>query len=528
MPPTTDITRQMLDQAMEVLRQNKQRTQPGDSMVTWDEESKQIQLPGLPSKMAPRPAATELIRMAEAQEAYNVFDRMYHYRPGDGAVATHKVLMDIFGRAVGKTTMFTRPEMRTVEVALGVQRQVPWGQMELPITFGEDAILYISEATDDNYGTVLFLRVKALKAVEDEVSQLFDMIGRELELNSIYRSQAITALAVPSFMDLTRVSEHNVVYAHHTARRLNYKLWSAVRLETALNSHDSAGKKIIWLHGDYGTGKSETALLLAKLCVEYGWTFIFIPAGVGSWDYAVQMLRLYGPRVALFAEDAETMVRPNDPLAMSKMLDQLDGVEAKAMANTLIVFTTNHMDRVNKGQTRPGRAFDLIRLGNLDRAGTEQLAYVELGQTLADDVDFDAVYAAMGGTEGGEAGLTPAFMRQAYNTAKLVAIVDGGGTPGPITTDAILDGVRDLQEQLDIHLQGPEPDQPPKLESVLREVLRPMVDDAISNVTDSEGFSQLIYDQARNGADSVVEERIHQSRIVRERDGETWARISTN
>jgi hypothetical protein len=419
----------------------------------------------------------------------------------------------------------------SVEISLGVFKQVPWGQMVLPKTFGDDAVLNIGSTHHASYGQVLQLNVKAIKGVEVAVEALFDLIQRQLELNSIYKGKAVVATEVPTFMDLTKVNEANVVYAHHTARRLNYKLWSCIRLERAMLAYDTADKKVIWLYGDNGTGKSETALLLAKLCVEHEWTFIFVPAGVpGAWEYALQMQQLYGRegRVCLFGEDAELLVKGDDPLAASRNLDQLDGIVAKATKNTLTVFTTNHIEKLTRGQTRSGRTFDMIQLGNLDRAGTERLAQVVLGDTLADDVDFDVVYHAMGGIDGGVAGITPAFMRQAYTTAKLVAIVDGGGTPGPVTTEAILDGVQDLQEQLNIHLNAPQPKDPETLGQAFVEVLRPMVQDALTDLVTSDDLGQLLYDQAREAADSVVENRIHKASIIRESSGDTWARIATN
>jgi len=526
MATPTEISRAHEDAVMERLMGG--RTQ-GDNLVRRHDESFAA-LPNDPY-MDEEQWGDEMHRIAKAKKNYNVFSRTYTYRPGDGAWATYNVLMNEWGRSHAKSDMFTMPQQRSVEISLGVFKQVPWGQMMLPKSFGDDAVLNISETFHDTYGIVLHLHVRAIKGVEVAVEALFDLIQRELELNSIYKGKAIIATEVPTFMDLSKVNEANVVYAHHTARRLNYKLWSCIRLERAMLAYDTADKKVIWLYGDNGTGKSETALLLAKMCVEHGWGFIFVPAGVpGAWEYALQMQALYGRegRVCLFGEDAELLVKGDDPLAASRNLDQLDGIVAKASKNTLTVFTTNHIEKLTRGQTRSGRTFDMIQLGNLDRAGTERLAYVVLGDTLADDVDFNAVYAAMGGVEGGVAGITPAFMRQAYTTAKLVAIVDGDGTPGPVTTEAILDGVIDLQEQLNIHLNAPQPKDPETLGSVFREVLRPMVLDSLDKMFGSDEFSQLLYDRSRSAADSVVENRIHRAQIVRESDESTWARIATN
>jgi hypothetical protein len=526
MATPTDISRAHEDAVMHKLMKGRPY---GDSLVRRHDES-YAALPNHPYQDLTA-WGDEFLRMAAAEKAYNVFVRTYHYRPGDGAWATYNVMMNEWGRSHAKSDMFTMPRQQSVEISLGVFKQVPVGQMRLPSAFGNDAVLDIGSTSDPTYGEVLYLRAKAIKGVEIAVESLFDLVQAELEHNSIYKGQAVIATQVPTFMDLSKVNEANIVYAHHTARRLNYKLWSCIRLERAMLAYDTADKKVIWLYGDYGTGKSETALLLAKLCREHDWTFIFVPAGVpGAWEYALQMQQLYGRegRVAMFGEDAELLVKGDDPMAASRNLDQLDGIVAKATKNTLTVFTTNHMDQLSKGQTRYGRAFDLIKLGNLDRAGTERLAYIVLGDTLADDVDFDAVYAAMGGVEGGEAGITPAFMRQAYTTAKLVAIVDGGGTPGPVTTEAILDGVRDLQEQLNIHLNAPEPVKPETLGQAFAEVLRPMVHQALDDLVASEQFAMAIYDQAQSGADYAVENRMHQAKIIRESDNSTWARIATN
>jgi len=538
--PTTKLQLAALESIMTQLAAYREVVVPGDSIVARHEDAR-IMVPNLPVPMSERDAATELNKVADALETYNVVSRTYTYRPGDGAVATEVVLKRVFGAALGKKTWFSDPQKIVVETALGVSKSVPWGNLQLPITFGADAVLVIGNDISAMYGNVLQLRCKALKSAEPQVEALFDMIATELHNHSIYRGQAVTAFETPTFMDLTNVSEANVVYAEHTARRLDLRLWSRIRLADALAEYGDGGKKIVWLHGDFGTGKSETALLLAKLATEYGWTFIFVPAGTGSWEYALQMLRLYGPRVVLFMEDAETLVK-GDPEGVSKFLDQLDGVDAKAMRNTLILFTTNYIEQVQKAATRPGRADSIIRLGNLDRAGTERLAFLELGFALAESVDYDEVYAAMGGAvleEGGmpkrdehdrivfkpEAELTPAFMRQAFNTAKLVAVVAGGGTPAPIDTAAILDGITDLQEQLLIHKTGPEPQKPPTLERSLSAALTPMVHSVVMERL--MAYSGEVYQMAHDAADNVVENRINQAQIIKVSNGETWARVVT-
>lgn len=537
--PTTKAQREALDAIMLSLAAFREVVVPGDSIVTRHDDT-HIAVPNLPVPMTERQAATELNKVADALETYTDVHRSYHYRPGDGAVAVAKVLRRVFGMALGKKTWFSDPQMISVETSRDVYASVPWGLLQLPITFGSEAQMNLGMTGDPVYGSVLRITASVLKSSEPQLLALFDMIGAELAAHSIYKGQAVTASETPTFMDLTGVNEANVIYAAHTARRLNLRLWSRIRLSEALADHGDGGKKIIWLHGDFGTGKSETALLLAALAVEYGWTFVFVRAGVDNWAYALQMLRLYGPRVVIFVEDAETLTK-GDPEGVSRFLDQLDGIEAKAMRDVLILFTTNYIDQVQKAATRPGRADSIIRLGNLDREGTERLAALELGYTLGDDVDFDEVYAAMGGAvldEGGlpardehgrlifkpEAELTPAFMRQAFNTAKLVAVVNGMGTPEPIGTNDIIDGVVDLQEQLQIHRAGPEPKPAPTLERSLIAALQPMV----AKVVEVQLEQLNIYDPAYAAANDVVTSRIQGAEVVRHQDGKAWATVKTD
>jgi hypothetical protein len=502
----------------------------------------QIELPLDPTKMALRDARTVIDAAIKAEEEYNDFSRTYRFRPYDGAVAVNKVLRNLYGQVLGKKTWISDPQMVSVEVAPGIHSTVPWGLLQLPPTFGAKAGLNIAATMDAVYGNVLYLGVSAIKRAQPEVEAIFDLVERELNEHSIYRAQAVTASDVPQFIDVSNVRENDIVFAELTGRRLDFRLFSVIEKEHIYIDKGDDGKKIVWLYGDYGVGKSETAKLLAKRAVEHGWTFVHVRPGVDTWDHALQMARQYAPRVVVFVEDAESITGTDNASQVSKMLDQLDGTEAKLLRQTLFVFTTNFIDKVQKAATRPGRADAIIRLGNLDRAGCEKLANVELHDMLADNVDYDRVYAAMGGAvlaEGGlpelddkggyifkpEADLTPAFMRQAFNTAKMAAAI----TRGPrhkVTTADILDGITDLQEQLMIHRSGPEPKPAPTLERSLAQALEPMVRLVVGKQL--HAHDSTIHQIVAEATDGVVESRLDGAQLKREADGDVWARIATN
>jgi transitional endoplasmic reticulum ATPase len=541
MAKTTEAQAQAFEAIAQLLRQHRGLIEPLEGPIGYDPGA-QIKLPLDPTKMALRDARTVIDAAIVAEEEYNDFTRSYRYRPVDGAVATNKVLREIYGQVLGKKTWFADPQMISVEVAPGLFVSVPWGAIQLPPTYGAKAYLNIGSTRDATYGTVLQLTVSAIKRAQPEVDEIFDRVARELDAHSIYRGQAVTASEQPTFIDVSNVRRDNVVYAEHTGRRLEFRLFSVIEKEHIYVSKGDDGKKIVWVYGDYGVGKSETAKLLAAIAVDNGWTFVHVRPGVDSWDYAMQMARQYAPKVVVFVEDAEGMTGADNADHVSRMLDQLDGTEAKLLRQTLFVFTTNFIDKVHKAATRPGRADAIIRLGNLDRAGCERLAMVELGDMLAADVDYDQVYAAMGGAvldEGGmpalddkgkiifkpEAELTPAFMRQAFNTAKMAAAINRGPRH-KVTTADLLDGVVDLQEQLMIHRSGPEAKPAPTLDRSLQQALKPMVDKAVARQLSE--FAPTIHEIATSAADGVVEHRIDGARINREENGSTWARVVTN
>jgi len=538
---STDVQEKAFEAIANQLRALRGLVEPLEGPIGYH-QGQQVQLPLDPTKMALRDARTVIDSAIEAEEAYNDFGRSYRFRPLDGAVATNKVLRGLYGTVLGKKTWFSDPQMVSVETSPGHYTSVPWGAVKLPPTFGAKAVLNIGGTHDPVFGHVLMLSVNAIKRAQPEVEAIFDLVAKELDAHSIYRGHAVTASEVPQFIDVSNVRGDDIVYHELTGRRLDFRLFSVVEKEHIYIEKGDNGKKIVWLYGDYGVGKSETAKLLAAKCYANGWTFVHVRPGVDSWDYAMQMARQYAPRVVVFVEDAENIAGEGEAGKVSKMLDQLDGTEAKLLMQTLFVFTTNFIDKVQKAATRPGRADAIIRLGNLDRAGCERLANLELNGMLATNVDFDKVYAAMGGAvlgEGGlpelddkgkviykaEADLTPAFMRQAFNTAKMAAAIHRGPRH-KVTTEDLLDGVVDLQEQLMIHRQAPEPKPRETLSAALEAALRPMVARVMANQL--ENYTPQVQDAAFSGADNAIEHRLDGAAITRVSDGEPWGNIRTN
>jgi len=537
MPTTQEVARAQIVAMMAAAR--GQIVTADESILYHGEPNRAIYLADNP-KQSKEDAITVLQEAVAADNEYNSTSRVFHHRPGDGAVAVNWVMHDLFGQLLGHKTWVQDPQQLDVEISYGVHKQVPYGLCKLPPEFGRKALLSIGATIDPVYGPVLKLEASSVLKALPALENLFDRVQERLETHSIYRGQAIYASEVPKFMDVQSPSRE-VVFTERTSRRLDFKLFSLIENEHIHLELGNDGKIIIWLHGDFGTGKSELLAKLSRMAQRHGFSVIQVRPGIDSWDFAMQLVKMLAPRCFCIVEDAESVTGVDNPGQVAKMLDQLDGTDAKTIPQSTFVFTTNYIDKVQKAATRPGRADAIIRLGNLDRPGCERLAELELGDQVSDDIDYDRVYAACGGVvlddgglpalndDGGlifkaEADITPAFMRQAFNIAKTAAALERG-LHAKVTTENLLAGIEDLQEQLLIHNAAPEPKPREQLNVALAQALSPMVNQVIAKQLES--YTSTIYEQAREAADSVVETRIHGANIVRETDGETWASVRT-
>src|SRR6185369_8390620 len=106
--------------------------------------------------------------------------------------------------------------------------------------------------------------------------------------------------------------------------------------------------------------------------------------------------------------------------------DILDGISNKSNP-VVALFTTNYVERLQKGVMRPGRIDSIIRIAELDRNGTERLIRAVTAPGILGEVDFDAVYSEV-------KCFLPAFVKEAVDRAVRYSISRNGGKPGQIET----------------------------------------------------------------------------------------------
>jgi SpoVK/Ycf46/Vps4 family AAA+-type ATPase len=200
-------------------------------------------------------------------------------------------------------------------------------------------------------------------------------------------------------------------------------------------------KRAVLVEGPYGTGKSESGRLTAKEAVENGWSFILCRPNRDNLNEVLQTAQLYAPAVVWY-EDLDVIGQGHSDQQISRLLDSLDGITAKGV-EVLAGFTTNHVDKLQKGVLRPGRLDAVIHVGGLDEAGYEKLVRVTVPEELLGDVDFSTVAVSF-------KDFLPAFAKEAIDRSMRYAISRNQGSPAPINTEDLVAAADGLRPQLEL------------------------------------------------------------------------------
>lgn len=389
-------------------------------------------------------AAADFIReLHEQEEEEFAFNRTFKYRPFDGAAAFQRALYRVFGTTgLGKAqvSFFGKrpPALISVSVGPNENLQVPWGQVSMPPL---DATFSLGADYDEEYGQLFSLYVEAPKRNRKRLEAFFDVVQDELQNRSIYKGKAFNGAEQPEFLDLSKLNEEGIVYAREVYAQLDANLWSLIKHTDTMVKLGIPLKRAVLLEGPYGTGKSLAGAITAKRAEENGWTFILARPGKDNVFEVLNTAKLYAPAVVQF-EDIDVIASEGSATQISRLLDALDGISNKTNG-VLALFTTNHVDKLQKGVMRPGRIDSIIHIADLDKEATERLIKVTVSPEILGEVDYDVVFAEVHG-------FLPAFVTEAVNRAVRYSVSRNNGVPGRIETEDIVNAAQGLRRQLDL------------------------------------------------------------------------------
>ncbi len=379
----------------------------------------------------------------QQRKSFN-FSKAYDYRPYDGAHAFMEVMKKITGTTgfgVTRHTFFGSqpPEFKVIQTSPTTSIQVPWGLVAFPMY---EATFDIGGVRDNEKGVLFKLSVEAPRKWRSHIQAIFDLVEREVKENSIYRGRAITGQEWPEFLDTSVVNPDHVVYSKEVLAQLSAHVWAPLRYSSQMRAQGIALKRAVLFAGPYGTGKSMGAMLTAQIAEQNGWTFIMCRTGKDDPATVLQTAALYAPAVVVI-EDLDVHAEGTSALEISRLLEMLDGVTNKG--NEIVaLFTTNHIEKIQKGALRPGRVDAVITIAGLDAEGFKKLITISLGRDfLETEVDWETIAEAY-------EGFLPAFVREAAQRAQRFIMDRNHGVPGVVTTEDLVLGANSLRPQLDL------------------------------------------------------------------------------
>lgn len=378
------------------------------------------------------------------------FARRYNHRPYDGAAAFERAMKRVFGTSgIGKATAgffgSTPPQYLTVASGPDTTMQVPWGEVTFSPISAEFELGYTA---DKEFGFIFELSVTAPRRHRRRVEGFFSVVEDELAKFSIYKGRAISADALePKFLDTSTVDESKIIYRPDVLTQLDVNLWTPMRHAQSLREAGVPIKRAVLVEGPNGTGKTLAGLRSAQIAQENGWTFIMVPAGEDPLE-ALKTARIYAPAL-VWVEDldviAATDAAGTSRKKVSRLLDALDGLQGKG-SEVMAGFTTNFVDKLDKGVLRPGRLDAVIHVAELDAAGYEKLVRSLIAaERLAPDLDMTAVVEQFISSK-----MLPSFAAEATLRSVRYSIARNEGRAGVITTADLIDAARGMQAHLDL------------------------------------------------------------------------------
>lgn len=220
----------------------------------------------------------------------------------------------------------------------------------------------------------------------------------------------------PTFIDVSKVKSEELILSRDVEQIVSASLFTPIRQTKRCRELGIPLKRGVLLEGTYGTGKTLTAQVASKLCIENGWTFIYVTE-IDDFSKALRFAKRYQPAL-VFAEDIDRA--SNDREAddnFNHVLNTIDGVDMKN-TEIMVVLTTNFVEQIDKAMLRPGRLDAVISITAPDAEAVQRLLHLYGRNIIQDGANLSQVGKRL-------AGQIPAVVREVVERAKL-ASVDAG------------------------------------------------------------------------------------------------------
>lgn len=279
------------------------------------------------------------------------------------------------------------------------------------------------------------ITVRAKMKFEMQVNQFLEDLDVFVKQFSIVRGQAIRVTKLRFGLMAHPINpkiNKDIILAEGTER---------IIANLVIPSLEERGKTSLLFTGDFGTGKTETAI---RVGIEgqrlYNRTFIYLENADVFTDL-IPYLKNY-QAATVFVEDVDQISGGDRDSTMNDLLNQLDGTELKHV-NVTFIFTTNNHDKIHPAMRRPGRIDQVIHFDYSDKAAVAKIYrnYAEKsGLAGTDTVDYEL--AASKTPDKLQGAVVAEIARRAVKYSKNLY-------KGVITTDRFLDAVESMRNHIE-------------------------------------------------------------------------------
>lgn len=406
----------------------------GDTNVDYhDQDNRRIILPGNPEHMGLEEAAARLTALAAREAQVFAIHEQIPGLPYDAAYAFAEVIKRRYGWAETKSAtkqgwfgpVKVKPEMLRVTTGAGPNDwiEVPMGDFELPDLATKITAGFESSARNPKM-SAYYLSAEVKHSDRQVIMDLISETVKFMKDHSIYRGKAmrlridqngeISSMFEPEFIDYSKIDPSVLVHPRDTQRLLDTGLFSLIRNIDQCRKHRVPLKRTVLLHGPYGTGKTLTAAVTAKVGLSHGWTFISVDNAKGL-VHALEFAERYQPAI-IFAEDIDRVTEERTEQT-NDLLNVVSGI-LSSNSEVITVLTTNHLDKIHPAMLRPGRIDLVVPIGLPDAEAAERLIRGYAAGLLRHDLDIMSVAKSV-------EGFIPAMIRELVERAKLSMITDG-------------------------------------------------------------------------------------------------------
>lgn len=325
-----------------------------DTVVEQSETEKRIIIPHTMTKLT---AAEELQRQYRAEEQLMNFSKEFdEWDWKDVLIAIKKCSEEQFGWLNARKLSFFGPSPREIDVIVDVVAGRPVTEKAFYGDF-TSAAWEDAEISVRINGETAIINVNAKRKYARQVSRFFDSIEVHLQEKSIYRGKAVVVekgfnpegQEIINFVIIENRGGVGIILNENE---------EIVVQRFIINALGDRGKKTILFKGDYGTGKTETAMRVGlEAALKFGMPFFYVKDS-SIFERFLNLSKRYQPALVFLEDVDEITAGAGRDNRMNSILNTLDGVQTKGHSITTI-FTTNHAARISPALRRPGR-IDLI------------------------------------------------------------------------------------------------------------------------------------------------------------------------